>query len=104
MLSILLWVARLRTKDYVILRFYTSKINTVTDTNTSQKYLGETLVRNRNHLLEPHRRRSVTIYGSELPVRLFEQVTKIGDRAFFAIKEAHHLWRGRSKNVSSAIT
>ena len=37
------------------------------------------------------------MYSNELPIRLFEQVTKVSEGAFLAIKEAHHLLRERSK-------
>lgn len=72
--------------------------NTESQTET---YFGNnlllTLNRNRNHFLEPDHRRFVTMYSNELPIRLFEQVTKVSDGAFLAIKEAHHLLKERNK-------
>ena len=74
----------------------------------TERYLGNTLLltlnRNRNHFLEPDHRRFVTMYSNELPIRLFEQVTKVSDGTFLAIKEAHHLLREHRKNVNSVIT
>ena len=51
------------------------------------------LDRNSHHLLVPDRRQRVMMYGRELPPCLFQQVTKLGDCAFFAVEKTHHLRR-----------
>ena len=50
-----------------------------------------TLVYNSNRLSVPECRRRVAICTSELPTCLVKQVTKLGDRAFCAVEEPHHL-------------
>ena len=45
------------------------------------------LDRDRNYLLEPDHRRLIIIYSNDPPTRLFEQITKRGDRALFTIKK-----------------
>jgi hypothetical protein len=49
------------------------------------------------------------MYSNELPTRLIEQVTKIGDRTFLGIEESHHLSaceiekKGKERRVSHVI-
>ena len=54
------------------------------------------LVRNSNRLLVPDRRQHVMVYSRELPTCLFQQVTKLGDCAFFSVEKSHHLRREKS--------
>ena len=61
----------------------------------------ELLNRNSDYLSVGPHLHLVTMYTSELPARLVEQVTKMGDRAFLAIKETHHLLTGGARKKKS---
>src|SRR6266852_1404152 len=55
--------------------------------------------RNSDHLLVPERRWRVTMYRTQLPPCLFQQVTQIRDRAFLPIYEAQQLrWECKDKS------
>lgn len=62
------------------------------------------LVRNCDRFLVPHCRRNIVVYGGEPPTGLVEQVAQIGDCAFLAVEEAHHLVvRAKTKKKVSSV-
>jgi hypothetical protein len=61
-----------------------------------------TLVRNGNRLLEPDPRERVIMHSRELPTCLVKQVMKMGNSAFLAVEQSHHLRRVKKTSVESS--